>query len=116
MARMVDADTVAEVLGEIERLVDNAGLDDRGILGKAVDRLSAATVEAYTVTDISESATAYIDSLGRAFRRRVEEHRHDTGLRDYLETYLKGMRALTQDLRVWLARGSTSRERLKEVV
>lgn len=106
MARMVDVDTIAEVLGELEELVDKAGLDDHGVLARAIDRVSAATVEAYTVDDIAGAAMEYIERVAKAFDRRVVECRDDEAgkarLRDHLESYLNGMRALAQHLRVWI--------------
>ncbi|NPV53773.1 MAG: hypothetical protein HPY71_09660 [Firmicutes bacterium] len=48
MARMIDAETVHAVIGELAKVISSLGIDDRGAFESARRRLDERVVTAYT--------------------------------------------------------------------
>ncbi|HPZ14521.1 MAG TPA: hypothetical protein PLK04_09825 [Bacillota bacterium] len=107
MARMIDADTVHAVIGELARVISSLGIDDRGAFESARRRLDEHAVRAYTAETVQGVANIYVNRMAalaeqNCVRASLTKADEEEARRHMVEGWVRGMRRLAEDLHWWL--------------
>jgi|GEM_PF-1999409 len=107
MARMIDAETVHAVIGELAKVISSLGVDDRGTFESARRRLDERVVTACTTETIQGVANIYVNRMmalaeQNSVRASLTKADEEAVRRHMVEGWVRGMRRLAEDLRWWL--------------